>query len=134
MLDDYIVDCSKISSTGAMLPFTRQQVKISKLIFEKDRRVHLEMKKIIALSTLLALGALGMACGDGGANNAANTANKTVANALNQANAATANAVNQIQTAANQVSNAASQVNAAASNVNKATAPANSNANSNAKP
>ena len=88
------------------------------------------MKKIIALSTLLALGALGMACGDSATNNAVANANKNVANALNTANAATANAVNQIQTAANQVSNAASQVNAAASNA-MANKPANTNAAAN---
>ena len=52
------------------------------------------MKKVIALSAVLALGALGMACGDGGANNAAANANKQVANAMNAANAAMANAAN----------------------------------------
>ena len=88
------------------------------------------MKKIIALSTLLALGALGMACGDGAANNA-NT-NKNVNAALSNANAAIANAANQMQQAANQVSNAASQVNSAASNA-MANKPANANANANHK-
>ena len=34
------------------------------------------MKKIIALSALLALGALGMACGDSAANNTAANVNK----------------------------------------------------------
>lgn len=86
------------------------------------------MKKIIALSTLLALGALGMACGDGAANNAANT-NKNVNAALTNANAAIANAANQMQTAANQVSNAASQVNSAASNMAANKPMANANVN-----
>ena len=65
------------------------------------------MKKIIALSALLVMGALGMACGDGGANNAAANANKMVANALNTAANISANAANQMQTAANTVANAA---------------------------
>ena len=90
------------------------------------------MKKIIALSALLALGALGMACGDATSNNAAANGNRNVANALANANAATANAVNQIQSAANQVNAAASQVNAAASNaVNSVNRPAATNANAN---
>jgi hypothetical protein len=75
------------------------------------------MKKIIALSTLLALGALGMACGGDAANNTVSNANKNVNAALTNANAAMANAANQMQSAANQVSNAASQVNSAASNM-----------------
>ena len=52
------------------------------------------MKKVIALSAVLVMGALGMACGDGGANNAAANANKMAANAMNTANAMAANAVN----------------------------------------
>ena len=47
------------------------------------------MKKIIALSAVLVMGALGMACGES-ANNANANANKMVANALNAANAAAA--------------------------------------------
>lgn len=72
------------------------------------------MKKVIALSAVLVMGALGMACGDAATNNAANT-NKTVANALNAAanamNAAAnvaANAANQAASAANTASNAMS--------------------------
>ena len=48
------------------------------------------MKKVIVLSTVLALGALGMACGDAASNNTATNANKSVANAANAA----ANAAN----------------------------------------
>ena len=90
------------------------------------------MKKVIALSAVLVMGALAMACGDGGANNAVANANKTMANAMNaansamaNANAAVANATNQIQTATNNMANA----------MNKApsTGPANT-ANANAKP
>jgi hypothetical protein len=91
------------------------------------------MKKIIALSTLLAFGALGMACGDTATNNTAVNANKTIANAVNQvANAANqaataANAAaNQAATAANAISNAA---NAATANKPAGNTAANSNSN-----
>ncbi|HUR99185.1 MAG TPA: hypothetical protein VMZ26_14050 [Pyrinomonadaceae bacterium] len=94
------------------------------------------MKKIIALSTLLAFGALGMACGGDAANNSTANANsnKSANAALSNANAALANANSQIQTAANQISNAASQTNSTSSNA-MANKPANatvvSNANAN---
>ena len=69
------------------------------------------MRKIIALSALLALGALGMACGDSApANNASNAnANRTntVANAMNAAANAANTAANTIANAANAVANAA---------------------------
>jgi flavin-dependent dehydrogenase len=64
------------------------------------------MKKVIALSTLLALSALGMACGDAGANNAAAN-NKGVANAMNAAANAANTAANTVANAANTVANAA---------------------------
>ena len=76
------------------------------------------MRKIIALSSLLALGALGMACGDAApANNAANKPANTMANAANTAANTMANAAN---TAANTVANAANKMatNAPASNAN----------------
>ncbi|MEO8042094.1 MAG: hypothetical protein ABI646_05755 [Acidobacteriota bacterium] len=98
------------------------------IIFEKDRRVHLEMKKIIALSSLLALTAMGMACGDSAANNSAANTNKAVANAMNSA----ANAMN---TAANQAAMAANQAATAANTAANTMKPANSapmmNANAN---
>jgi ABC-type transport system involved in cytochrome bd biosynthesis fused ATPase/permease subunit len=68
------------------------------------------MNKIIALSALLVLGALGMACGDGGANNAATSANKMVANAMSNAANAMANAASQAQSAANTVANAVNNI------------------------
>jgi hypothetical protein len=102
------------------------------LIFEKTGELNV-MKKVIALSAVLVMGALGMACGDGGANNAAANANKTVANAMANANAAmananaaVANATNQLQSATNQMSNAMSNAKPAGN----AAAPAtNGNAN-----
>lgn len=94
------------------------------------------MKKIIALSSLLALSALGMACGDGAANNSAANMNKNANAAMANANAALTNAASQVNAAANQVANAASQVNAATSNMAKPpasnVAPANAAANTNA--
>jgi len=76
------------------------------------------MKKIIALSAVLVMGALGMACGDSAANNTAN-ANKMVANAMNAANSAMANAANQLANANAQMSNAMSTANSMVSNANK---------------
>ena len=85
------------------------------LIFEEDRRIS-SMKKVIALSAVLTMGALGMACGDAApANNAANKAN-AAANTM-------ANAANAMSSAANTMANAA---NAAA---NTAGAAANTVAN-----
>src|SRR5687768_3471131 len=101
-------------------------VNIGKLIFEKDRRINFTMKKIIALSSLLALIALGMACGGAATNNTTNV-NRNVNAALSNANAALTNAANQVNAAANQVANAASQVNAATTNVNRPMANANAN-------
>jgi hypothetical protein len=57
------------------------------------------MKKIIALSTLLALSALGMACGGDAANNTAANTNKNVANSMNAAANAMNAAANQAATA-----------------------------------
>ena len=73
------------------------------------------MKKIIALSAVLVMGALGMACGDSAANNTANT-NKMVANAMNAANSSMANAANQMANAMNSASNAMNAANSAMSN------------------
>ncbi|MBV6497309.1 MAG: hypothetical protein JFAIHJKO_02456 [Pyrinomonadaceae bacterium] len=95
------------------------------------------MKKVIALSAVLALGALGMACGEAATNTAAN---KAVANAMNTANAAMANAANAMANAANAMANAANHAaNAAGTAANSvanaakdvkpaANAPANANA------
>ena len=81
------------------------------------------MRKIIALSSLLVLGALGMACGDAApANNAATNANKTIANVANTAVNTIANVAN---TAANTMANVA---NTAANAANKMAAPSNANA------
>lgn len=66
------------------------------------------MKKLIAVSALFAMGALGMACGGAGtvSNTAANAANTVANKAGNAANTA-ANAVgNGVNTVANAVSNA----------------------------
>ncbi len=91
----------------------------------------LNMRKIIALSSLLALGALGMACGD-----AANTNTASNANANRTANNAMATANNAMQTANNAVANAANQVanatNAASNAVSNAVRPATTNTNANA--
>lgn len=94
------------------------------LIFEEDRRINKGMKKIIALSAVLVIGALGMACGDTATNNTAANANKAVANAMNTAANAMANVANQVQTAANTATTAA---NTAANAMKPATnaAPAN---------
>ena len=95
----------------------------------------LVMKKVIALSAVLVMGALGMACGDA-ATNTANT-NKAVANAMNSvANAANA-AANGAQTAANQMANTANAMANAANTMKPANtmAPSNSsNGNGAMKP
>ena len=64
------------------------------------------MKRIIALSALLALGALGMACGGSESNSAAN-ANKATANAMNAAANQMNAAANSLQTQANTLANEA---------------------------
>ena len=83
------------------------------------------MKKVIALSAVLVLGALGMACGQpaSNANANANVNRANVANAITNAANAAANAA---QTAVNTAQNA---VNAAANAVKS-----NTNTNANAKP
>ncbi len=93
------------------------------------------MKKVIALSAVLVMGALGMACGDSGAGNAAANANKAVANAMNTANAAMANAGNAVNSAMNTANSAMANVaNAVKSATNTAnSAPAANAANANAK-
>ena len=81
------------------------------------------MKKVIALSAVLVMGALGMACGEAASNNAANKASNAMANAANaMANAANA-AANSMANAANAMANTA---NAMATNAAKpaANAPA----------
>lgn len=91
------------------------------------------MKKVIALSAVLVMGALGMACGDAAPAN--NTANKTVANAMNSvANAANV-AANAMANAANAMANQANAMaNSANAMANKpASTMANSNANANVK-
>ena len=108
-----------------------RQLKLD-LIFEEDRRIDF-MKKVIALSAVLVMGALGMACGDAASNNTAN-ANKTVANAMNSAANAANTAANAMANAANAMANTAnSMANAANSAMKPAnTAPA-ANANANVK-
>jgi len=77
------------------------------------------MRKIIALSSLLVLGALGFGCAP---EPTANNAQRANANAV----------VNSVQTAANQVQNAANALaNQAVNAVNSAVANANANANAN---
>gem|GEM_PF-737947 len=105
------------------------------LIFEKNRRIDFSMKKAIALSALLAMGALGMACG--GSENTNTNANKAVANAMNAANSAMANAANQISNAMKEANTAMNTANSAMANASNAaktmnTAPA-ANANANKK-
>lgn len=74
------------------------------------------MRKIIALSSLLALGALGMACGDAAnTNTGANKANNAVMNTVSNMNAMASN-MNAMASNANAM---ASNVNAMASNMNK---------------
>ena len=84
------------------------------------------MKRIIALTGLLALTALGMACGGNEANNANANANRANANAINAVNSALANAQNQISNAQSQMANVNKEVNKEVSN-------AIHNANSNMK-
>lgn len=97
------------------------------VIFEEDRRHTFNMKKIIALSTLLALSALGMACGPEANTNTA--ANKAVANAMNAANAAVANAVNAVNAAVANATNKMAEnkpaTNAPATNTTNTTKPVN---------
>lgn len=93
------------------------------------------MKNVIALSAVLAMGALGMACGDAAntntaVNKAANAAN-TAANAMNAAANTMANAANTMANAAKTAGNAANKAtdsvkpsNAAPAN-NAAAKPAN---------
>jgi len=84
------------------------------------------MKKIIALSTLLALGALGMACGDAASNN-------TVTNGARNANTAMNNANTTISTTTNtQVNGATGATNTTTTTTNTTGSnmrPANMNAN-----
>lgn len=91
------------------------------------------MKKIIALSTLLVLGALGMACGDGGANNMATSANKISANAMNTAQSAMNTAQSAVNMAANSTATAANAVSSAANAMKPAPATNAAAANSNMK-
>lgn len=89
------------------------------------------MRKILALSSLLALGALGMACGDAApanntANKAANTAANTMANAANAMANAANTAANTMANAANTMANAANSM-ANAANAAKPTNTANAN-------
>ncbi|MBK9216340.1 MAG: hypothetical protein IPM59_12260 [Chloracidobacterium sp.] len=93
------------------------------------------MKKVIALSAVLVMGALGMACGEAAntntaVNKAANAAN-AAANAMNAAANTMANAANTMANAANKAADAANKAtdsvkpsNAAPAN-NAAAKPAN---------
>ena len=93
------------------------------------------MKKIIALASLLVLGAMAMACGDSGANNAMTGANKMAANAMNTAANMMANAASQVNAAANQVSSASNAMANAMKDIKPATSGNTSNmaANANTK-
>ncbi len=91
------------------------------------------MRKIIALSTLLALGALGMACGDAASNNTATNATRNTNMAMNS------NANTTITTTTNtQVNGATGATNTSTTTtaMNSNMKPMNSNGmmNSNAKP
>ena len=114
------------------LPTDVTKIKFS---FEEDRRINLDMKKIIALSTLLVLSALGMACGPDTSNANAN-ANKAAVNAMNAAANAANSAANAMANAANSMASSAnSMANAANSMANKAAnAPMANAANANKKP
>jgi hypothetical protein len=77
------------------------------------------MRKIIALSSLLALGALGMACGDAApANNATNK--PVVANAMNAANSAMNAANTAMNSAGNAMNSAGNAMNSAGNAMNSA--------------
>ena len=112
--------------------FARTSKKLD-LNFGEDRRIKIVMKKVIALSAVLVMGALGMACGDAATNSAANkaaNAANTVANAANAAANTMANVSNAMANTANAMANTA---NAMASNANKAANATNAAANANAK-
>jgi hypothetical protein len=130
LLAYYIVECSKNAFIGAGCACTAQ-IKLD-LIFEKTGE-SIHMKKVIALSAVLGLGALGMACGEAAntantmANKAANTAANAMANAANTMVNTMANAANTMaNTAANTMANAANAMankppaNAPAANAPKA--------------
>lgn len=84
------------------------------------------MKKVIVLSAVLGLGAIGMACGES-ANNTNTAKPMNVNAAVNTANVAANTAMN----AANQMSNAANQMANAANAMKPAT---NMSTNANMKP
>ena len=98
---------------------------IFKILKKTGERIR--MKKTIALSTVLALAALGMACAEAPAPNAAANKAMNAANAMmNAANAAMNSAANAMNTASNAMSNAANAMSNAAKPVEK---PAASNSN-----
>jgi hypothetical protein len=103
------------------------------VIFEEDRRIKNHMKKIIALVAVLVMGAIGMACGDSGVNNAAANANKMAANANAMASNAMQQANNTMQSVNNSVANATKQVGNAVNAMKPAPASNAANANSNMK-
>lgn len=93
------------------------------------------MKKVIVLSTVLGLGALGMACGEAPANNAApaKPANTAVMNAVNSAANQAQVAANTMSNAANSMANAIKPVSNMAANAAKAPAANTSAANATKK-
>ena len=82
------------------------------LIFEEDRRIENIMKKTLALSAVLILGALGAAC------DSATTPNANVNKTMNAANTAM-NAANTAMNAANNAMNAANTAMNTANNAMK---------------
>ncbi len=108
----------KLERLGTRTVLARSSVNKLDLIFEEDRRIF-SMKKVIALSAVLVMGALGMACGDAASNNTAN-ANKAAVNAMNSAANAANSAANAMANAANAMANTAnSMANAANAMANK---------------
>ncbi len=136
-LADYIVECSyKKRKTWDSRPFKRCLQKKLDLIFEDDRRNKIVMKKVIALSAVLVMGALGMACGDAATNSAANKAANAANTMANTANAVANSMANVSNAMANTANAMANTANAMASNAmktaNTANAMAKNTANSNA--
>ncbi len=92
-----------------------------KILKKQEKRIR--MKKTIALSTVLALAALGMACGEPApatnANKAINSAMNQAANQMKEAGNVMNQAVNQMKEATNTATNAAKDATNAAKEVVK---------------
>lgn len=125
----YIVECSKKKKDlGTRTVFARSSVNKLDLIFEEDRRINKGMKKVIALSAVLVMGALGMACGEAPANNA-NTTKTNTTNTTNTMSSNT-NGTTNTTTTNTTTTNSTSTTNTGNANVKPIT---NVNANANVK-